>query len=49
MKDLTPFSLKEIQRISERYGMDYYVGLAGRALQLPVVYNNEKYAIYSLN
>ncbi len=42
-------SQEEIQRINERYGMDYYVGLEGRALQLPVVYNNEKYAIYSLN
>ena len=42
-------SQEEIQRIGERYGLNYYVGLEKRALQLPVVYNNEKYAIYSLN
>ena len=42
-------SQEEIQRITEKYGLDYYVGLEGRALQLPVVYDNGKYAIYSLN
>jgi hypothetical protein len=47
-KHFYALSEEELHRIGAEYGLDYYIGLENRALQLAAAYNNRRYAVYSL-